>query len=85
MRVGDEPHPPGLVEAFRRPEQANVAFVHEVREREPVPLIPPRHRDHESKVCGGQPTPRLPVARSGPGCQLDFLFGRKQRLTTDIL
>src|SRR5215211_1130029 len=72
-----EPAPP--VELLDRADEADDPLLDQVEQREPVPLVLLRDRDHQAEVGVDHPLLRLGVAALDPLSELDLLFLRQER------
>src|SRR5688572_5534124 len=82
--VGDELDPLRLVELVCGADQAEVALVDQVRERDALVLILLRDRHDEAEVRPNQLVQRLLIVRADALRQRDLLVARDQRVRADV-
>ena len=83
--VGDEFEPAGLVEPLGRFDQAEVPFVDQIAQRQPLVLILLRDADDEPEVGFGEFLESALIPLLDPLRELDFLFGLEQIDFADFL
>ena len=82
--VGDELDALGLVELVGGADEAEVALVDQVGERDALVLILLGDRDDEAEVAAHQLVERLAVARADPLGEADLFLLRNQRVLADL-
>jgi hypothetical protein len=82
--VGDELDALGLVELVRGPDQAEVALVDQVGERDALVLVLLGDRHHEAQVAADQLVQRFLVVDADELGEPDLLFLRDQRIAADL-
>jgi hypothetical protein len=83
-RVGDELDALGLVELVSRADEAEVALVDQVGERDTLVLVLLGHRDDEAEVAADQLVEGLTIAGADPLGEADLLLLRNQRVLADL-
>ena len=83
--VGRELVAPAVVELLDRADEAQVALLDEVEQRQPAAHVALGDRDHEAQVGLGELALGLHVAALDALGQRDFLYGREQRHLADLL
>jgi hypothetical protein len=82
--VGDELDPLGLVELVGRADQAEVALVDQVRERDALVLVLLGDRDDEAQVGAHERVERLLVVGADALGEAHLLLARDQRIDADV-
>ncbi len=83
-RVGDELDALGLVELVGGADEAEVALVDQIGERDALVLVFLGDRDDEAEVAADQLVERLAVADADPLGEADFFLLRNQRVLADL-
>src|SRR4029078_8882792 len=73
-----------LVELVSGANEAKVALIDQVRERNSLVLIFFRHGDDKSEVRPDKFVQRLLIIRANPASERDFLLARDERIDTDV-